>query len=184
MSIHLKLAHYFSFFVTGIIVVLFINYNIGLRGIWTSRIIILFFFLSGIFFHLIAEKEAMKKWEFWYFKGFSFLPVGISLFTFIPFLGPVIVFSILGQLFIPVDKIYYEDDQLKVQTRFVGVLGPPQFEVYQKEFIFEKRITDYNTYWRYNIEEASVSYDEDSTRIKLKFGNDDKMDVLSFETVD
>ncbi|MBB3699561.1 hypothetical protein KMW28_24460 [Flammeovirga yaeyamensis] len=146
VSIHLKLAHYFSFSLTGIIAIIFINFNIGLRGKWTSRMIILIFFLSGILFHLIAEKEAMKKWGFWYFKGFSFLPIGISLFTFIPFLGPVIVFSILGQLFIPVDKIYYEDDQLKVQTRFVGVLGPPQLEVYQKEFIFEKRITDHNAF--------------------------------------
>lgn len=160
----LKLLHYSGFTICLIIAVLYSNYDLTLRGIWTSRIIILFTLFTGIFFIFVANKSSIIEIEKWYFKFFSFLPILTAAILLIPFLGIVIVLSLFGQLTNPVTKIYFEDDNLRVQSTFVGVLGPPKIDIFEKNLIFEKHLkrTDY---WANEIDSIKVSYDKDSTRI-------------------
>ena len=52
----------------------------------------------------------------------------------------VTLLSLFGQLTEPVKNIYYEDNELRVQSTFVGVLGPPRLDVFQKIGLFEIRV--------------------------------------------
>ena len=84
----------------------------------------------------------------------------------IPFLGPVIFLSLFGRFTDPVHHIYYEDNHLRIQSTFVGVLGPPRIDVYEKHWLYEQHLSR-PEYWGMEIDSVKVSYDEDSTRIKI-----------------
>src|SRR5690554_6965133 len=45
------------------------NFDIGLRGLWTTRTIIIFTLLTGIFFIFVADKASIRKIEKWYFRS-------------------------------------------------------------------------------------------------------------------
>lgn len=164
LSNRIKKFHYLGLFICVLVFVSYSYFDIGLRGLWTTRIIIILTLLTGIFFIFIADRTTINKVEKLYFKLFSFLPILSAGILFIPFLGVVIVVSLFGQLFDPAKKIYYEDDKLRVQSTFVGVLGPPRIDIFEKKFILEKHLkrTDF---YAPEIDSIKVSDDTDSTRI-------------------
>lgn len=160
----IKLLHYIGLLICLIVGITYANYDIGLRGLWTTRTIIIFTLLTGVFFIFLADKTSQSKIEGWYFKIFAFMPICAAATLFIPFLGVVLVLSLIGQLTDPAIHIYYEDDKLRVQSSFVGVLGPPRLDFFEKKMIFEKKLnhTDISSY---EIDSVNVAYDTDSTRI-------------------
>ena len=164
ISRSIKLLHYAGLLICITISITYINFDIGLRGLWTTRTIIIFTLLTGIFFIFVADKASIRKIEKWYFKIFSFLPILTAGTLFIPFLGVVIVLSLFGQLTDPATEIYYEDDKLRIQSSFVGVLGPPRLDIFEKNLIFEKHLKRAD-FWANEIDSIRVSYDSDSTRI-------------------
>ncbi len=180
MSTTIKSLHFLGLFICILVSILYSNFNIGLRGLWTTRIIIIFTLLTGIFFIFIANKTTINKIEKWYFNFFSFLPIVTAGVFFIPFLGVVFVISLFGQLTEPATRIYYEDNKIRVQSTFVGVLGPPKIDIFEKNIIFEKHLKRAD-FWANEIDSIKVSYDKDSTRI-IAFGLYDFDDKRKGET--
>ncbi|MDD3323154.1 MAG: hypothetical protein PHS59_17110 [Paludibacter sp.] len=159
-----KLLHFIGLGVCVTVSILTVNFDTGLRGLWTTRVFIIVTLLTGIFLRFIADKTIINRFEKWYFRVFSFLPLVSAGILLIPFIGGVLVISIFGQLFAPVKEIYYNDKNYRIQTTFVGVLGPPKVDIYEKTFIFEKRLKESDRFSE-GIDSIKVSYDKDSTRI-------------------
>ena len=164
LSTYLKFFHFICLCICFVVAILYNNYHIGLKGLWTTRVIIVLTLITGIFFVLVADKSSINRPERWYFKIFSFLPILTAGTLLIPFLGVIIVFSLYGKLIDPASKIYYEDEKMRVQSTFIGVLGPPSLEIFEKNLIFEKRLKKPDV-WVDGIDSIKVSYDRDSTRI-------------------
>lgn len=81
-------------------------------------------------------------------------------------IGFIIVASLLGQLFNPVDKIYYEDNKLRIQSSFVGVMAPRRIKVYKKFGIFEKEYKDENLNFE-DIDSIKVDYKNDTANMYI-----------------
>ena len=164
ISKRIKYSHYIGLFICILITIHYTIYDIGLRGIWTSRIIIIYTLTTGIFFTFLSDKNILKKIEKIYFKAFSFFPVLISTFLLVPFWGILVVFSLLGQLILPYEKIIYEDKHLRIQNSFSGIMAGSSFDIFEKRIIFEKHL-----YKKINkdCDSLDVHYDKDSTRILL-----------------
>jgi len=159
-----KLLHYIGLCVCVIVCILTANFDIGLRGLWTTRSFIIVTLLTGIFLRFIADKTTVNKFEKWYFRIFSFLPVVTAATLLIPFIGGVLVMSLFGRLLEPAKDIYYDDNNYRIQSTFVGVLGPPKMDIYEKTFVFEQRLKESDRFSG-GIDSIKVSYDKDSTRI-------------------
>jgi hypothetical protein len=160
----IKYVHYLTLFVALSIVFTYSQFGVGLRGLWTTRTFVIIALLTGVFFNFVTDKTIMNKMEKVYFKLFSLLPTLTGVILFIPILGVVTVISLLGNLIDPVNKIYFEDEHLRIQSSFTGVLVPPCLEIFAKNSIFEKHI--YSPDFRgKDLDSITVSYDNDSTRI-------------------
>jgi cytochrome b subunit of formate dehydrogenase len=165
------------------------NLGIGLRGLWTTRIIVITTLLIGIFFVFLSAKNVLNKIEKWYFSFFSFLPILTVGFMLIPFFGAVATISLFGQLFCPADKIFYEDNKLRIQSTFIGVLGPPRIDVYEKVCLYEKHLKR-SDFWITSNDSISVSlsYDPDSTRVTLhrylENSDEEEMEVICLDKIE
>ncbi len=160
----IKYVHYITFFISLTIAFTYLQFDLGLRGIWTTRIFVITALLTGTFFYFVANKDILNKIEKIYFWIFRFLPSVTGAVLLIPFLGVVLVFSLLGRLFDPADEIYYEDAHIRMNRSFKGVLAPPGVDFYTKHFIFEK-LVDSREFNTDAIDSVTVRYDQDSTRI-------------------
>lgn len=156
----IKFLHYFTLLLSLSFV--FINYS--LRGIWTTQIVIIISIFIGVFYNLIAQKSVLNNVEKYYFTFLSFFPIMFFGLVIIPMIGFIIVVSLIGQLFNPVDKIYYEDNKLRVQRSFIGVLAPPRIKVYKKFGIFEKEYKDENLNFE-DIDSIKVDYKNDTANL-------------------
>jgi hypothetical protein len=119
-----------------------LNYidDISLRGLWTTNLIVMGLLLSGTLIYPLSDWTYKTQFEKYYFQLFSYLPILIAFFLMIPFIGLVIGASLLGRLIEPAHKIYYEDNKLRVQSTFVGVMGVPRLDVFEKRGLFEFQI--------------------------------------------
>jgi len=184
----LKKVHFAALIICIVIAVLYGVFSLGLRGLWTTRIVIIFTLLTGIFFRFILSEASINKIEKLYFKIFSFLPMIMAGTLLIPFMGVLIVSSLIGRLVRPVDDIHYEDDKLRVQSTFQGMLIEPKIDIYKKQSIFEEhlKIPDYN---EWDVDYIKVFYDKDSTRVVVHGKNsydEDKErepEVISFAPI-
>jgi|GEM_PF-2847541 len=168
---YVKYLHYFFLLLTLVAVITELIFDLHFRGLWTTRAIIIGLLFTGIFFYPFANKNAENRIEKNYFKLFSFLPVGVAGFLLIPFAGIIITLTIFGRLTNPASKIFYEDDNLRIQSTYVGVLGPSQFDIIEKKGLFEKRHYRSITHDEH-FDSLRVQYDADSTRIILKSSNE------------
>jgi hypothetical protein len=173
LSIYLKYLHYFTITITIILLIL----ELQIKGIWTGRIVTFIALLSGIFYNLFAQKSVLNELEKTYFSFLSILPLIFPLFLLIPLFGMVIIFSTIGRLFSPYDKIHYDDKNLRIQTSFVGVLAPPKILVYKKGLFFEKEVENLN--FPEEIDSLKVEYKKDSIYIHYWETNYDNQVVKS-----
>lgn len=158
----LKYLHYFTLVLS--LSFAFLDYS--LRGIWTTQIVILISIFIGVFYNLIAQKSVLNKVEKYYFTFLSFFPILFFGLVLIPMAGFIIVVSLIGQLFNPVDKIYYEDNKLRIQSSFVEVMAPPRIKVYKKNGIFEKEYKDENLNFE-DIDSIKVNYKNDTANMYI-----------------
>lgn len=167
---YIKYIHY-SFLILTVVAVI-INFVFGLhfRGLWTTRLVIIGLLVTGIFFYPFANKAAENKVEKNYFKLFSFLPIGIAGFLLVPLIGVIFTLTLFGRLTDPASEIFYEDDKLRIQSTYMGVLGPPQLDIIEKKGLFEKRHYRSITHDEH-FDSLKVQYDEDSTRIIMISSN-------------
>ena len=168
MSRSIKLFHYAGLLICLLVGITYMNFDIGLRGLWTTRSIVISVLVTGVLFILLTDKSTISHVERWYFRTFSLLPVLAAATLLIPFFGIVLMLSLFGQLTDPATIIYYEDDKLRIQSSFVGVLGPPRLDIFEKRMIFERKLQSANL-WANDIDSIKVFYDSDSTRI-IAFG--------------
>ena len=173
LSIYLKYLHYLTITITIVLLIL----ELQIKGIWTGRIVTFIALLSGIFYNLFAQKSVLNELEKTYFSFLSILPLIFPLFLLIPLFGMVIIFSTIGRLFSPYDKIHYDDKNLRIQTSFVGVLAPPKILVYKKGFFFEKEVENLN--FPEEINSLKVEYKKDSIYIHYWETNYDNQVVKS-----
>ena len=185
----IKAIHYAGLTICLVVGMSFALFDIGLRGLWTTRVVIMVTLITGMFLKFVADRAALKKIESVYFRFFSFLPIATAGMLLVPFVGVLLVASLWGRLTGPAEAIYYEDGKLRIQSTFSGVLGPPRIDIYQKEFIFEKHLCRAD-YWASEIDSISVSYDTDSTRV-IAYGLYDydtklanKTETISLELID
>jgi hypothetical protein len=162
ISNRLKYLHYF----TLVLSLSFVFLDYSLRGIWTTQIVIIISIFIGVFYNLITQKSILNKVEKYYFTFLSFFPILFFGLVLIPMIGFIIVVSLIGQLFYPVDKIYYEDDKLRVQKSFVGVMAPPMVKVYKKFGIFEKEYKAKNINFE-DIDSIKVDYNNDTANLSI-----------------
>ncbi|MFD0750258.1 hypothetical protein ACFQZS_08910 [Mucilaginibacter calamicampi] len=184
----LKKVHFTALFFCIIVALLYGVFSLGLRGQWTTRIVIILTLLTGIFFRLISNEASKSKIEKWYFKIFSLVPMFMAGTLLIPFLGVVMVLSLIGKLVMPVNNIYYEDEKLRVQSTYQGMLIPAKIDIFAKHFIFEKHLktSDYN---EMDVGHIKVFFDADSTRV-VAYGlyrdeeeRKDQTETLSFPPI-
>jgi hypothetical protein len=161
-SRNLKYSHYLTLALS----LSFVFFDYSLRGIRTSQIVILISIFIGVFYNLIAQKSVLNKAEKYYFNLLSFFPILFFGLVLIPMMGFIIVVSLIGQLFNPVDKIHYEDNKLRIQTSFVGVMAPPKIKVYKKFGIFEKQYKDENLNFE-DIDSIKVDYEKDAANLYI-----------------
>ena len=173
LSIYLKYLHYLTITITIVLLIL----ELQIKGIWTGRIVTFIALLSGIFYNLFAQKSVLNELEKTYFSFLSILPLIFPLFLLIPLFGMVIIFSTIGRLFSPYDKIHYEDENLRLQTSFVSVLAPPKILVYKKGLFFEKEVKELN--FPEEIDSLKVEYKKDSIYIHYWETNYDNQVVKS-----
>ena len=173
LSIYLKYLHYLTITITIVLLIL----ELQIKGIWTGRIVTFIALLSGIFYNLFAQKSVLNELEKTYFSFLSILPLIFPLFLLIPLFGMVIIFSTIGRLFFPYDKIHYDDKNLRIQTSFVGVLAPPKILVYKKGLFFEKEVENLN--FPEEIDSLKVEYKKDSIYIHYWETNYDNQVVKS-----
>lgn len=173
LSIYLKYLHYLTITITIVLLIL----ELQIKGIWTGRIVTFIALLSGIFYNLFAQKSVLNELEKTYFSFLSILPLIFPLFLLIPLFGMVIIFSTIGRLFSPYDKIHYDDKNLRIQTSFVGVLAPPKILVYKKGLFFEKEVENLN--FPEEIDSLKVKYKKDSIYIHYWETNYDNQVVKS-----
>ncbi len=173
LSNYLKYLHYLTITITIVLLIL----ELQIKGIWTGRIVTFIALLSGIFYNLFAQKSVLNELEKTYFSFLSILPLIFPLFLLIPLFGMVIIFSTIGRLFSPYDKIHYDDKNLRIQTSFVGVLAPPKILVYKKGLFFEKEVENLN--FPEEIDSLKVEYKKDSIYIHYWETNYDNQVVKS-----
>ena len=161
----IKIVHYSSVIILCAVLVMYGVSGIGLRGMWTTRIIAIVAFITGIFFNALASREVLKNIvERIYFGMLSLVPPFLAFLLLIPIL--LFFFVIGAALFIrPVSAVYYNDSKFRVQATPVGFMVPSREDVMEKNFIFEKRLEI--DIWSYQVDSVRVSYDGDSTRIKV-----------------
>ncbi|MDB5272006.1 MAG: hypothetical protein JWO58_373 [Chitinophagaceae bacterium] len=180
---YIKYLHYFFLALIFFSIFVHFQFDLDLRGIWTTRMIIFGLLTTGIFFYPFAKKKNLRTPEKAYFLTFSCLPAGIAALLLIPFLGTIIVLSLWGQLTSPISKIHYEDNNLRIQSSFSRLLGPSQLDIIEKKGLFEKSHYQSITHDAH-FDSLKVSYDKDATRIILKSTNKfvDPEQVITIDT--
>ena len=161
-SFKVKYFHYSTF----LLLIILGMFGLTLRGIWTNRIIIILCLISGIFFNLFSQKSVLNKFEKIYFNFLSFFPILFFGLVLIPMIGFIVVISLIGQLFNPVNEIYYEDDKLRIQNSFIGVMAPPKVKIFNKNGIFENEIID-TDFFVEDIDSVKVEYKKDSVKLYI-----------------
>ena len=70
------------------------------------------------------------------------MPTIFGLLLLIPFTGGLVFSMLIGQLMYPVNKVYFNNDKLRVQSSYLGPMWPPGVFVYQKKGLLEKQLVE------------------------------------------
>lgn len=162
-----KLLKYFHFIALTLFVTALVlnSYHLSFRGIRTTGIIVIALLISGAVISFFSDWQDRSRLEKFYFRIYALFPVLTILFLCIPFLGAVIFFSLAGRIISPVDKIFYEDQTLRIQSSFAGVLAGHSLDVFEKHGLFEYQLYKRNNASVHDIESVRVAQSPDSASI-------------------
>lgn len=169
-SRYLRYLHYAFLFLFTTLLVLHLGFDLDFRGVWSNRIIITGWLLTGILFYPLCSVKALPTLEKSYFVVLAFLPVGIAAVFLMPLVGSILVLSYWNMLTQPVSRIHYEDSHLRIQSSFSGLLGPSQLNVIEKNGLFEKshyRTITHDTHF----DSLIVNYGTNNAQIIFKSTN-------------
>lgn len=174
-----KRLHFASLLLCCLLSLSYFQYDWGFQGYWVGRLLLLLCVATGLFATFILHPAVQDRVEKWYFRIFSWIPVGVGGLLLLPFLGIVMVLSGLGQWTSPVEEVLFEDQHTKVITRFIGVLGPPHLEAYQKWGIWEKAV-EIPFYFQHEVDHVWVDYEADSVVISCLPSYIDSAEATTF----
>ena len=158
ISKKIKNLHYLTTLCSLILLLIEIKFNYKINVIWIKRVFIIFSFISGILMVSFINEMSTNKIEKIYFKIFSYLPILISLIWLIPLWGLFICYSFFCTLFNPIKIVYYEQNNIKIQSSYFNPMAPAKIEVYKKGLFFSKEIT---------LKEDKI-YELDSVKVEYK----------------
>ena len=162
-----KILHYSMIGLIIIDIAIFSISGFHYRGLWTSRIFVFGFLLSGLTLYPLANKSILNKIERIYFLILGYSPVGVGLFLLVPFLGLVVTVSIGGRLISPAEEILYEDSNIRIQQTFTGALGSLCLDLVEKKLIVEGPRRRLHKFDLDSYDSIYVQYDSDSIRVRL-----------------
>lgn len=165
ISLRIKKIHYALIAIVLFDVVLISCTGYHYRGLWTSRVFVMGLLVTGLLVYPFANKEILTKIERIYFAVFGYSPVGLGVFTFIPFLGIVVTGSLILMLFFPADKIFYNDNNVRIQKSCSGFLGMPRLMIIEERQLFERVKYFSNGFYSQRFDSLSIQIDRDSIRI-------------------
>lgn len=114
------------------------NYNIYLRGYWTTKIIIWIFIFTAIILFAFGHKQTQNKLERIYYGLFFYFPLACIPLCFIPFLGWGIVLGVYGKTIGEQNDIKYSDNKYRLQHTYKGFIAPAAPpDLYVKHGLFE-----------------------------------------------
>lgn len=153
---------------------------IRFRGIWTTHLMIIGILFSGLLISLLSDWKDRSRFEKYYFKLYGLLPVVTVAILMIPIVGLIIVAVVFGRLTQPVEKIYFEDTTLRVQSTFVG-LGVSQLDVLEKRGPFEIKLNKELTYAE-RLDSVKIEQRSDRT-ILLLYSNGSAKDTVQLKKI-
>jgi len=180
-----KWLTYLHYTLTGLLIIeglLTIIDDISFSGQWTSRVVIVGFLLSGVIIYPFSNWVGKSAIEKNYFRLFSFSPILTAGIFMIPSLGRVLLLSLFGLLTEPVQNIYYEDNKLRIQSTFIGVLGPPRLEIFKKKGLFEVRGINFHRN-AFGIDSIRVEKSEQEIFVKIYNKLYEQKGALDVDTV-
>ncbi len=132
-----RITHYVGLLLCFGLIILFIYFDLILRFGWIWRVIFIITLITGIFYIFFFKKDQLKWFEKYYFILFSYFPFGVLFFViFVPFLGFIIVLTLLFTLLSPSNIIYYEDEKFIIQEN-ISVINISA-SILEKGIIFNK----------------------------------------------
>jgi hypothetical protein len=91
-------------------------------------------------------------------------PILFLMVLLVPFLGVILAISAIGTLTDPFEKIYYEDDKIRIQSTFTSPMVAPTINIYSKKSLYEKHLKEFDFRY-YEGDSVEVKYKNDSTFI-------------------
>ena len=114
------------------------SYQVYFRGFYTQEILIWSCLFSAMLMGGFGNHHIKYRLRRMYYRFMFFLPLRSSLLLLIPFLGVILLLNTYGSILVNGDDIYYEDDTIRVEQTFTGVLGAPHPPIVMlKQGIFE-----------------------------------------------
>ena len=163
-SKRIKTIHYWAFFLTAILTFIYFIFNYCFPGFWIGRILFLFVIITGLIIYPLAENSISNKLETLYFKLFSIFPILFLMVLLVPFLGVILAISAIGTLTNPFEKIYYEDNKIRIQSTFTSPMVVPIINIYSKKSLYEWHLKEFDFRY-YEADSVEVKYKNDSTFI-------------------
>lgn len=139
-SKRVRLLHYCLLITIISISLLNLISDITLAGQWTTRIIIVVFLISGLIASLITPRAGERFIQKIYFRFFLVLPLILAAFSMLQFIGTVVVLSLYFRLTKPYEKIFFENENLRVQSTFTGMLAPLRLDIIERNYLFERKL--------------------------------------------
>lgn len=161
----LKYLNYSSLIYCITMCFIYYSFDIGFRGIWTSRIVLFFTILSSFILKFILAPSVLMKFEKKYFTFTSYIPAGLLGLNAIPLLGLFLIWGYSAPLFNPYDKIIFEDKKIRIESKYHGFMGMREHQYWTKYQIFEKRTDLENIFIPFTIDSVAVRYQSDSTKL-------------------
>lgn len=167
--------HYIALLFCVLMIVLYNAYDLLLYGSWTIPVFVIIMFFTGVFYHLFSANVYANKADRLYFTGFSRLPFLSLLMIFFPFLGLVIVVSLVGGFMVP-ETTYYSDDKIVIQSQANGALAAKTIRILIRKRVFNEIV--YSDKSEYNTDSITVDYSKQDANIYFyQLGNEGKLQL-------
>ena len=150
--------------------VILANYNIYLRGYWTTKILIWVFILTSMILFAFEYRPTLNPITRTLYGFFFYLPIACIPLCFIPFLGWAIVLGIYGYTIGDENDIKYSDNKYRLQQTYKGFMAPASApDLFVKNGIFE-----------YKEKPLDVRYLGDCDSIKINDLSNKKIKIIFY----
>jgi hypothetical protein len=180
VSTWLKRMHYLLITIVGIDLILISTTEYHYKGLWTSRIFIITYVITGLLIYQLVNKSVLNRLERIYFIVSGYLPVVLGLFALIPFLGAFTIFTFGMKLFYPAEEILFNNEDIRIQSSIQGPMGSSILKIVEKDVITERTHHSVFGFSTEDYDSLIVVYNKDSIHIRL---TTDRFWVVNSDTI-